>query len=165
VKLCECGCGNPAPIATHNCTKTGASKGQPLRFINGHANRGKAYALKHGMSHSPEYACYMSAKNRCTNTLSSGWKDYGGRGIEFRFTSFEEFFAELGPKPSPEHSIDRKDNDGHYEPGNVRWATQTEQMRNQRPYSAERCAKRSTAAVLQHARERETRRKICAQSL
>jgi hypothetical protein len=72
----------------------------------------------------------MDAKRRCKN--GKDFANYGGRGIEFRFTGFEQFYAELGPRPSPEHSLDRIDNDGHYEPGNVRWATQSQQQKNKR---------------------------------
>lgn len=66
-------------------------------------------------------------------TFRRAWNNYGGRGIAFCFESFEQFFAELGPKPGPGYSVDRIDNEGHYEPGNVRWATRSEQRANQRP--------------------------------
>ena len=79
----------------------------------------------------PEYQAYKSAKNRCSNPKSSGWNNYGGRGIRFLFESFEQFYAELGPRPIGK-SLDRKDNDGNYEPGNVRWATPSEQIANTR---------------------------------
>lgn len=89
-----------------------------------------------------EYRAYHHAKNRCNNPKDKGYKYYGGRGIEFRFTSFEEFIAHIGPRPSPKHSLDRIDNDGHYEPGNVRWATKEEQMCNlRRSIKADRIAR------------------------
>jgi len=116
--LCRCDCGNHVSVQlsslTHNRTRSCGCQRQMGR-IPDHLRQYKA-----------ELAIFYSAKGRC----SSNHPRYGGRGIEFRFKSFAEFFAELGPRPSPEHSIDRLDNDGHYEPGNVRWATRKEQARN-----------------------------------
>lgn len=83
----------------------------------------------------PEYRAFHEAKRRCTDPKRKEYADYGGRGIEFRFYSFTEFFTEVGQKPTAQHSLDRKDNDGHYEKGNVRWATPKEQMNNRRPRS------------------------------
>jgi len=80
----------------------------------------------------PEYRSFQAASTRCTNKNYKSWKDYGGRGIEFKFKSFQEFFSTLGPKPTPGHTVDRINNDGHYEPGNVRWATRMQQRHNQR---------------------------------
>src|SRR5690606_38149018 len=71
----------------------------------------------------------------CTNPNSGVWANYGGRGVEFRFSSFEEFIKCLGHKPTPKHSLDRINNEGHYEPSNVRWATSKQQNNN--------CRKRS----------------------
>lgn len=134
-KLCECGCGNPAPIATRSVRRKGQIKGQPLKFIYGHSAyvMGKANRT-HGMSNSPEWCAYHDAKNRCTNPKNRNWKHYGARGIKFLFTSVQQFYAELGPRPSPEHSIDRINNNGNYAPGNVRWATPEEQQSNRRPW-------------------------------
>jgi hypothetical protein len=73
--------------------------------------------------------------DRCCNPKSASYKDYGARGIgvcaEWRW-SFAEFFMDMGERPSPDHSIDRVDNDWGYEPNNCRWATSSEQMRNTR---------------------------------
>lgn len=92
--------------------------------------------LTHGESNStgntPEYSAYSRARQRCTNPANKSFADYGDRGIEFRFTSFEEFLQAVGRRPSPKHSLDRIDNDGHYEKGNLRWATRLEQAGNQR---------------------------------
>lgn len=72
---------------------------------------------------------------RCTDRKHPAFKNYGGRGItvcvEWRH-DFAAFLKHVGPCPGPGYSIDRKENDGHYEPGNVRWATRQEQARNQR---------------------------------
>lgn len=86
---------------------------------------------KHRMCSTPEYRAWAGAIERCKRH-----ENYAGRGItvcaEWR-NSFEAFYAHVGPRPSPAHSLDRfPDNDGNYEPGNVRWATRTQQNRNRR---------------------------------
>ncbi len=83
---------------------------------------------KHGASKTPEYRAFKSARQRCIMPDHPRYERYGGRGIKFLFTSFAQFIAHIGPRPSTKHSLDRKDNDGHYEPGNVRWATKEEQL-------------------------------------
>jgi hypothetical protein len=85
----------------------------------------------YGMSGTPEYKAYDAAKQRCTNPNANSYKNYGARGIEFRFKSFAEFFAVLGPRPEG-MTLDRPNNDGHYEAGNVAWRTPAQQARNRR---------------------------------
>lgn len=73
---------------------------------------------------------------RCTYPKHRAWVDYGGRGItvcERWRHSFANFLADVGKRPSDEHSLDRINNDGNYEPGNCRWATRSVQIRNKRP--------------------------------
>jgi len=123
-KLCECGCGQPAPIATGTDPRYGCIKGQPRRFIAGH-NRTRGN-LHHGMTGTRELQTYCSAKQRCSDPKIKCWPHYGGRGIKFLFESFEQFFAELGPRPKGK-TLDRINTNGNYEPGNVRWATLQEQ--------------------------------------
>src|SRR6266478_4838849 len=89
--------------------------------------------IKHGMFGTVEYVAYSNAKARCTVPHHPHWKDYGGRGIKFLFTSFELFYLELGPRPTGT-TLDREDNDGNYEPGNVRWLARSEQQKNKRPF-------------------------------
>lgn len=89
------------------------------------------YKLVHGMYGTPEYSSYKNAKKRCNNSNAPRYDRYGGRGIKFLFNSFEEFYKELGPRPL-HTSLDRIDNDGHYEKGNVRWSTPIEQVHNRR---------------------------------
>jgi hypothetical protein len=84
----------------------------------------------HGANSTVEYAAYSRANHRCRNPENAAYVHYGGRGIEFRFQSFSEFANEMGPRPSSKHSLDRIDVNGHYEAGNVRWATASEQQRN-----------------------------------
>ncbi len=84
----------------------------------------------------PEYNAWLSLKGRCLNPRNSAFQGYGGRGImvcDRWVNSFPNFLEDVGRRPSPQHSIDRfPNNDGNYEPGNVRWATRTEQNRNKR---------------------------------
>lgn len=82
-----------------------------------------------------EYRCWRGLRQRCCNPKTRAFKRYGGRGIivcERWLHSYENFLADMGRKPTPAHSIDRINGDGNYEPGNCRWATQSEQMRNVR---------------------------------
>ena len=81
------------------------------------------------------YRCFSEAKYRCTNPNHKQFNDYGGRGIQFLFTSFKEFKKCLGSKPSDQYyAIDRIDNNGHYEIGNVKWSTRKENNSNKRTY-------------------------------
>lgn len=80
-----------------------------------------------------EYTAWVNMIARCHNRRASSYPRYGGRGIvvcERWRASFLDFLADLGRRPSSEHSLDRIDCDGNYEPGNCRWATETEQQRN-----------------------------------
>lgn len=129
---CICECGRLTVVPGHLLT-SGNTKSCGCSVAVSRHNR--APNLKHGhMSGghpSPEYSTWLSMKERCNNPHSINYANYGGRGIKLNFETFDDFFHEVGKRP-PGTSIDRIDNDGHYEPGNVRWATRTQQRRNQR---------------------------------
>jgi hypothetical protein len=114
----SCGC-----LMRETAAAMGAEHGG-ANLRHGHTRRGRKSA---------EFQAYTNAKRRCRNPRTQGFEHWGGRGIEFRYASFEEFYGDVGPKPSRDLSLDRIDNDGHYEPGNCRWATRSVQNANQRP--------------------------------
>jgi len=109
--------------------------------MNRNPKRGRDhYNFKHGHSpctgSSPEYRSWRAMLDRCFNPRCPAFRRYGGRGIgvcdQWR-SDFVRFLKDVGSKPSLLHTLDRfPDNDGDYEPGNVRWATALEQGRNRR---------------------------------
>ena len=132
--LCRCNCGNKHVAITAELRK-GRTNSCGCLQREGVAERSRK-RIRHGYLRDgqipPEYNAYRAARQRSRYPKSKFFEYYGGRGIEFRFTSFEQFLAELGLRPSEKYSVDRIDNNGHYEPGNVRWATREEQQANQR---------------------------------
>lgn len=88
----------------------------------------------HRLYKTPEYRAWKGMRGRCNNTKDTRYASYGGRGIKVcdRWDSFKNFYTDMGPKPSPKHSLDRIDNDGNYEPSNCRWAINKIQVNNTR---------------------------------
>jgi hypothetical protein len=89
---------------------------------------------RHGRTGTVEHDAWQNMLYRCNTVTSASYENYGGRGITVceRWQTFENFFADMGERPSARHSIDRIDNDRGYEPGNCRWATVAQQGRNRR---------------------------------
>jgi hypothetical protein len=81
----------------------------------------------------PAYRVWQGARNRCRSSGNTKYADYGGRGIQFSilWDKFEDFLADMG-NPEPGMELDRINNDGNYEPGNCRWVTRQQNLRNTR---------------------------------
>lgn len=142
------------------CLKQAQLK-KPLEERIAHATRASCAAAKINVKKLEErrieypfwdvvHSRIVGAKGRCTNKKAISWRDYGGRGIEFRFPtifSATEWVCKNLGQPKKGMSLDRIDNNGHYEPGNLRWATRSEQNRNKRVYKV--CAKGARIRKLQ----------------
>jgi len=111
-------------------------------YCNAHYHRWKRYGSphsgdppreSHGMKHLPEYSVWRGIRRRCYSPTRHEYRHYGGRGIKMcdRWRlSFQAFYADMGPRPGVDYSINRIDNAGDYEPCNCEWATKTEQNIN-----------------------------------
>jgi hypothetical protein len=120
-----------------DCGGIVVAKAAPLN--NGTTSSCGCQKIKHGDcrvgTYVPEYWIWAQMRHRCRNSNYHSWKNYGGRGIQICDAwadSYEAFLRDMGRRPSPKHSVDRINNDGHYEPGNCRWATRDQQNRNSR---------------------------------
>jgi hypothetical protein len=123
--LCRCECGNHALTVATNLQNRNTKSCGCLRHTN----------AIHGMWESPIYKIWTQMIQRCHNPNNVKFYNYGGRGISVCdrwITSFSDFFADVGERPSKHHSLERFDNDKGYFPGNVAWALRHDQDRNKR---------------------------------
>jgi hypothetical protein len=123
---CACDCGATTDVRRTHLLRGMTQSCGCLRIKHG--------LLRNGVRPDGE-ASWRGIKSRCENPNDKSFRHYGGRGIsvcERWSRSLADFLADMGPRPSRAHSIDRIDVNGNYEPGNCRWATPTQQARNQR---------------------------------
>lgn len=144
---------DPAIGAKISAAKAGHSVSAEARVKIGAAAKGRAVSdehkaaignasRKHGMHGTRTYRSWDAMKQRCTNPKNSRWDDYGGRGVAVcsRWLDFANFLADMGVRPSGA-TLDRI-GDGNYEPGKVKWSTDSEQQKNRprfKPSKARKC--------------------------
>ena len=125
--LCKCLCGNEITTTTGGL-KSGKTKSCGcLR-----SEQSKQANTTHGMSNSSEFRIWYGIKDRCNRPANTSYRNYGKRGIRCFWNTFDEFYRDMGKRPSPDHSIERTDNNGHYCKENCCWATSFQQSRNTR---------------------------------
>lgn len=128
---CQCECGRRC-IAIAHLLRSGGTRSCGCLRVETSTNRMTAHGYAKKGAVAPEHKVWTGMLKRCDEKNSDRYERYAGRGITVcdRWRNFQNFIDDMGPRPSPKHSIDRINNDGNYEPGNCRWATQREQVEN-----------------------------------
>lgn len=131
--LCQCDCGNQIVVRQGNLRKEGGTKSCGCLLFEAIALRPR----KPKVLRSPEYNVWGAMISRCLNPKNKQFYNYGGRGIQVDPSwqgkgGFANFIKDLGPRPTNKHTLERKENNGHYGPDNCVWATRGEQSRNTR---------------------------------
>jgi hypothetical protein len=163
ILVCQCACGEVVNRGIQTLFR-----GFVCRC--GECNRKNLQSIRsiHKMSRSKIYDIYHGIKKRCIDKKDAGYKRYGATGIticERWAESFENFYKDMGPRPSEKHSVDRMDCKGNYEPSNCRWATPQQQARNRRTSNASGVCgvsfdKRSKKWIATIKEDKETRIKL-----
>lgn len=130
---CLCECGNKI-ICIGDAIKSGNTKSCGCLKSETTINRCTKHGLTRRGKKAPEHNIWNHMKRRCLNPTNKAYKDYGGRGIKIceKWLNFENFYRDMGPRPSSKHSIERVNNDGNYEPDNCLWILKSDQNKNQR---------------------------------
>lgn len=131
---CVCECGKSSTVAAGDL-RNGHTKSCGCHRTETTVARSTIHGCCSRNGKTPEFGVWVSMRQRCLDPNTKSYLRYGGRGIticERWLDSFVNFLADMGPRPSPEHSIDRKNNAGNYEPDNCVWATRKAQARNKR---------------------------------
>jgi hypothetical protein len=131
----RCVCGTERVVLQQNLLN-GQSKSCGCLHKEIQAVRLGKQSFIHGRTHCGAWNSWVAIRARCTNPKHKDFKHYGGRGIKVceRWATFETFLVDMGERPDGMNAV-RKDKDGHYEPGNCRWAPHREQCQNSRPRS------------------------------
>lgn len=121
--MCLCECGLKLPISTHDLRGKRAHKS---------CRQCSKAAIKHNLSNTPEYAAWKNMQRRCRNEKDASFFRYGARGIDYdnSWEDFEVFYNDMGRRPSPKHTLERKNNDLGYSKENCCWETRKAQARN-----------------------------------
>lgn len=127
--ICRCDCGRITSVEGSSLRR-GLTKSCGCFSSESTAKR----ETTHGMSKTKIHETWLGMRDRCKNKNNINYKNYGGRGIKVckRWEKFENFYEDMGERPSKKHSLDRVNNNGNYEPSNCRWATREEQLNNKR---------------------------------